>query len=315
MLPLALKIVTFIRGLMDNGWKVIVVFDGDSPPAKRGTADKRREKREAAIEKLKQATTKGEEDKCIRQIVSITPRIIARLSRLIKWSCGCDTFTAPFEADSQLVLMEQQLRGRYPRLHVHATDSDLIALGCHSLLWKIDNTSANGQERTGQAIRRSTLYAPPQATYDHTERGSFLRLLHGGRTGILASPESVDARILDFANVDGNDYARFSKIGKKAACAIALPSMADAGSTPSIVDTATRVNTLARGVVARGGYRGDGAVQEVEARINVSLIMLRHSVVWDMRSGVQRRFLPLQDPSPAAEALAALSSGSVDRSM
>eukprot|EP00976_Prorocentrum_cordatum_P064982 1177718-Prorocentrum_minimum.AAC.2 len=82
----------------------VVVFDGDSLPAKAHTADKRRESRRANIEKAKQEEAAGNLDKArvfMQRGISVTADMTLDLIRVLRAE-GVEYYVSPYEADSQV---------------------------------------------------------------------------------------------------------------------------------------------------------------------------------------------------------------------
>lgn len=157
--PLAQACVTFVRVLQDAGLQVIVVFDGDTHPAKLRTSSQRRKRREKAKQKMLEARSAKEREKSVKQVVGTSPRVTARLSRVLSASVSIETFTSPYEADAYLVFLESQLSERFPRTFVYANDSDLIAIGVQRMVVDIKRVARG--ELEGLVFSRATLLQPP----------------------------------------------------------------------------------------------------------------------------------------------------------
>lgn len=309
VLPLARSCIKLVRRLMDFEWAVVVVFDGASPPAKEGTRVTRRRAREWARERLKAATTAAERDKATKLSVSLDERVIARVAALVSLNCcGCQTLTAPFEADAQLVLLEQTLLETNDRTYIYGNDSDLIVLGARCLLWDIKSSLDQHGSLVGSVVEREMILRPPPWLLADDKAGAFLRKLHGvdrdDKTPVLLPADIVNARLVDLACVSGNDYIKFKGVALASGARIALPKIS--GPDYVIRGEAATVRALSDGLRVKVS---DITEEEAEAAIWIPRIMFLHSVVWDMHTGKQYRVTPLQGRSREAEAAAEECSG------
>ena len=123
-LMLALKVIPF------------VVFDGAPLPAKQGTNDERRKRREENIAKGKEYLKCGEMSKALdyfRRATTITSAMTTAVASCLR-SRRVRFIFAPYEADAQLAyLCKTKVVSA-----VITEDSDLFVFGCPRLLYKMD---------------------------------------------------------------------------------------------------------------------------------------------------------------------------------
>lgn len=222
--------------------------------------------------------------------------------------CGCQTLTAPFEADAQLVLLEQTLLETIDRTYIYGNDSDLIVLGARCLLWDIKSSLDRHGLLVGSVIEREMIVRPPPWLLADDKAGAFLRKLHGvdrdDKTPVLLPTDIVNARLVDLACVSGNDYVKFKGAALASGARIALPKIS--GPDYVIRGEAATVRALSDGLRVKVS---DLTEEEAEAAIRIPRIMFLHSVVWDMHTGKQQRMTPREGRSPEAEAAAEEYSG------
>ncbi|CAM9535560.1 unnamed protein product, partial [Pylaiella littoralis] len=107
-------------------------------------------------------------------------------------------------------------------VYVYANDSDLIVLGVRALLYE---ASERNRQLSGVYINTDFIFKPPEMAFRrNTTAHAFLRLLHGLPTeydpALVANPlpdATARDRLLLYAIVVGNDYAKFEHIGPAAA--------------------------------------------------------------------------------------------------
>ncbi len=93
--------------LMNEGLKLVYVFDGESPKLKSATHSKRRETKKKAQEKYDNAEKEGREEEMLKyakQITKITPRIIQESKDLLR-AMGIPVVQAPGEGEAQAAYM------------------------------------------------------------------------------------------------------------------------------------------------------------------------------------------------------------------
>eukprot|EP00930_Biecheleria_cincta_P019198 TRINITY_DN14716_c0_g1_i1.p1 TRINITY_DN14716_c0_g1~~TRINITY_DN14716_c0_g1_i1.p1 ORF type:complete len:488 (-),score=57.96 TRINITY_DN14716_c0_g1_i1:52-1515(-) len=124
------------------GLSPVLVFDGDLLPAKLETRNERLrrrcDQREEGERCLRQGDLVGAKS-CLAQAVEVEPQHVAEVIEELSHE-GTPFIVAPYEADAQIV---------YLSLHglvdiCISEDSDLLALGCHRVLYKMN---AHGQGR------------------------------------------------------------------------------------------------------------------------------------------------------------------------
>ena len=125
-----------VRMLMHFGVTPYLVFDGDFLPSKAGTEQHRQSRREESkklgMELLNLGRT-AQAYKELQKAVDITPEMAGILiEELKRWDVPY--VVAPYEADSQLVYLEQKgiIEG------ILSEDSDLLVFGARRLLTKLD---------------------------------------------------------------------------------------------------------------------------------------------------------------------------------
>lgn len=122
------------------GIKAYMVFDGDHLPSKAMTEKERRVGREENRAKALEALAQGDKRAAwtfARKAVDITPGMAKSLIEEFK-RLGVSYVVAPYEADSQMVYLEQVglVDG------ILSEDSDLLIFGCQTLITKLKD---NGQ--------------------------------------------------------------------------------------------------------------------------------------------------------------------------
>lgn len=114
-----------------------LIFDGDGVPVKKGTENKRREKRIENKEIAERLWKSGEKKNAIdffQKCVDITPS----MAKCVIDYCNTNHIkyiVAPFEADPQMVYLEQKglIHG------IISEDSDLLIFGCRRLITKLND--------------------------------------------------------------------------------------------------------------------------------------------------------------------------------
>ncbi|AJT87654.1 Exo1p [Saccharomyces cerevisiae YJM1129] len=114
-----------------------LVFDGDAIPVKKSTESKRRDKRKenkAIAERLWACGEKKNAMDYFQKCVDITPEMAKCIICYCKLN-GIRYIVAPFEADSQMVYLEQKniVQG------IISEDSDLLVFGCRRLITKLND--------------------------------------------------------------------------------------------------------------------------------------------------------------------------------
>lgn len=125
-----------VRMLVHFGVIPYLVFDGDNLPSKAGTEKGRRERRKESrrlgLELLKLGKT-SQAHLELQKSVDVTPEMARMLIEELKHH-NVQYVVAPYEADSQLVYLEQQgiIDG------ILSEDSDLLVFGAKCLITKLD---------------------------------------------------------------------------------------------------------------------------------------------------------------------------------
>ncbi|RAK78668.1 putative exonuclease [Aspergillus fijiensis CBS 313.89] len=125
-----------VRMLIYFGVTPYLVFDGDNLPSKAGTEDRRQKRRHdgksLGMELLRKGRTK-EAYQELQKAVDVTPLMARELIEELK-QMNVQYVVAPYEADAQLVYLEQQgiVHG------IISEDSDLLVFGAKRLLSKLD---------------------------------------------------------------------------------------------------------------------------------------------------------------------------------
>ncbi|CAE7808812.1 exo1 [Symbiodinium sp. CCMP2592] len=145
--------------------KPIIVFDGDRLPAKAKEEENRGKNREKsrleALELLDRQRSGHEVDekeissKC-EGAIKVTPSMISRLQSALK-ELSIDFMIAPYEADAQLAYM---CRMGWIDVAI-SEDSDLLAYGCPSILFKMDKYG-NGDHIALPCLQVDASPPPPE---------------------------------------------------------------------------------------------------------------------------------------------------------
>ncbi|PHU24286.1 hypothetical protein BC332_09393 [Capsicum chinense] len=125
----------------------VVVFDGGNLPCKSATEGERHKRRKTnrdqAMLKLKEGNVTGAIE-LFQRAVSVTPSMAHQLIQILK-SENIEFVVAPYEADAQLAYLSNLEDEKNEIVAVISEDSDLLAYGCSSVLFKMD-AHGNGQE-------------------------------------------------------------------------------------------------------------------------------------------------------------------------
>ncbi|KAK1406764.1 hypothetical protein QVD17_38372 [Tagetes erecta] len=125
----------------------VLVFDGGNIPCKSLTEQqrhsKRKSSRELAMAKLKEGDINAATE-MFQRAVSITPSMAHQLIQILK-SENIEFVVAPYEADAQLAYLSSLDADKGGIAAVISEDSDLLAYGCSSVIFKMDKYG-NGEE-------------------------------------------------------------------------------------------------------------------------------------------------------------------------
>ena len=123
------------------GLTPVIVFDGDRLPAKGGEEKERRDRRGEMQRKGQEKLDKGDKEGAtffFAQGLDVTPGMAHELIAALKRE-GFEFIVAPYEADAQIAALAQLGGGDKRGVDVVFTeDSDLVAYGCPTVLFKLD---------------------------------------------------------------------------------------------------------------------------------------------------------------------------------
>ncbi|KAL1700433.1 PIN domain-like protein [Schizophyllum commune] len=126
-----------VRMLRHNGVEPYIVFDGGPLPAKKGTENERRQKREESMACANMLAAQGKHSKGrdhYLMCVDVTPEMAYQVIKALRVE-NVKYVVAPYEADAQIAFVE-----RTGAVHAILTeDSDLPVLGCKNILFKLDH--------------------------------------------------------------------------------------------------------------------------------------------------------------------------------
>ncbi|KMT11114.1 hypothetical protein BVRB_5g111960 [Beta vulgaris subsp. vulgaris] len=139
----------------------VVVFDGGNIPCKAGTENERHRRRKAnkemAMEKLREGNVNAATE-LFQRAISITPSMAHVLIQTLK-SENVEFVVAPYEADAQLAYLSSLGEEHNGIVAVISEDSDLLAYGCPSIIFKMDRFG-NGEEIVLDKVFNSTESKP-----------------------------------------------------------------------------------------------------------------------------------------------------------
>lgn len=121
----------------------ILVFDGQSLPAKSETKLLRQKRKQQVREQIEELRRRGQESQArwlMRQCVDVTFEMVHKVierCREEKFDC----IVAPYEADAQMTYLVNQGIADF----AITEDSDLLAFGCSRVLYKLDRDTARGR--------------------------------------------------------------------------------------------------------------------------------------------------------------------------
>ncbi|KAF4373590.1 hypothetical protein F8388_025284 [Cannabis sativa] len=125
----------------------VVVFDGGNVPCKSTTEQDRHRRRisnrEIAMAKLKEGNVSAATE-FFQKAISVTPQMAHQLIQILR-SENIEFVVAPYEADAQLAYLSNLEPEQGGISAVITEDSDLIAYGCETILFKMDRYG-NGEE-------------------------------------------------------------------------------------------------------------------------------------------------------------------------
>ncbi|KAL1695188.1 exodeoxyribonuclease 1 [Schizophyllum commune] len=126
-----------VRMLRHNGVEPYIVFDGGPLPAKKGTENERRQKREESLARANMLAAQGKHSQArdhYLKCVDVTPEMAYQVIKALRVE-NVKYVVAPYEADAQMAFLE-----RTGAVHAILTeDSDLLVFGCKNVLFKLDH--------------------------------------------------------------------------------------------------------------------------------------------------------------------------------
>eukprot|EP00397_Hematodinium_sp_SG-2012_P006276 GEMP01006304.1.p1 GENE.GEMP01006304.1~~GEMP01006304.1.p1 ORF type:complete len:870 (+),score=201.53 GEMP01006304.1:57-2612(+) len=139
----AAQVMKYVDSVVNCGVMLYIVFDGRSTKAKKGEEDLRHDRRTKNRAKGRTFYREGAWDlahKCFAGSVDVTPRMAARVSAQLK-ERSIPYVVAPYEADAQLSFLFRRGLINF----CISEDSDLIAHGVETVLFKLDFRSLLGK--------------------------------------------------------------------------------------------------------------------------------------------------------------------------
>ena len=134
----------------------IIVFDGDKLQMKRMEEEERQKRRnEVTMESLKLIRKGKEKEAQTKRLegIDINPQMAYEFIKLLKQK-GVEYYVAPYEADIQLAYLDKI---NYVDC-ILTEDSDLLALGCKKVLYKLDLDTNIGFEIETKNLKKCTKY-------------------------------------------------------------------------------------------------------------------------------------------------------------
>ncbi|KAI3773994.1 hypothetical protein L1987_48535 [Smallanthus sonchifolius] len=145
----------------------VLVFDGGNIPCKALTEQqrhsKRKDNRKLAMAKLKDGDINAATE-MFQRAVSITPSMAHQLILILR-SENIEFVVAPYEADAQLAYLSSLDADKGGIDAVISEDSDLLAYGCSSVIFKMDRYG-NGEEIVMSDVFDSVGRAPSFLHFD-----------------------------------------------------------------------------------------------------------------------------------------------------
>ncbi|KAL8159301.1 hypothetical protein V2J09_000838 [Rumex salicifolius] len=139
----------------------VVVFDGGNVACKAATEDeryrRRQTNRELAMEKLREGNVSAATE-LFQRAISITTSMAHQLIQTLRVE-NVEFMVAPYEADAQLAYLSNLGEEKGGIEAVITEDSDLLAYGCSSVIFKMDRYG-NGEEILLEKVFNSTNRKP-----------------------------------------------------------------------------------------------------------------------------------------------------------
>ncbi|XP_027197152.2 exonuclease tos [Dermatophagoides pteronyssinus] len=135
--------LNFCKILQKHRITPILVFDGQSLPAKSDTKLARQKRKQEKREEIQQLLRTGREREArwlMRQCVDVTFEMCRQVIECCRKE-NIDCLVAPFEADAQITYLVNNNLADY----AITEDSDLLAFGCKRALYKLDRETERGR--------------------------------------------------------------------------------------------------------------------------------------------------------------------------
>ncbi|CAM9230493.1 unnamed protein product, partial [Pylaiella littoralis] len=285
----------------DRNFLVTVVFDGRPPPAKGGTSQHRRERREKSAQQARALHDAGgcpvEINKLASAACAFDGRVTAEIATRLRARIGGVVYIAPGEADPQLVVFQDIHLATGANVYVYANDSDLTVLGVRDLLLEVVKNTRG--ELVGRCVRQRLLFQPTAWSFLQTgDAHRWLRQLHGIHTpvdeGLDCTPlpePTARRRLLLFAMIVGNEFAKFKNVGPVTAARLAFGDSESGAWAASLLPFDAVVGDLASRLLVESREEDTPAARrEVEIRLRACHAMFTQPVVWNPLSGELQHF-------------------------
>jgi exonuclease-1 len=166
----------------------VIVFDGDRLPAKGGEEKERRDRRAECMRKGHEKMAVGDKDGAaffFAQGLDVTPAMAHELIAALKRE-GFEFVVAPYEADAQIAALAQLGGGEKGGVDVVFTeDSDLVAYGCPTVLFKLDKHGAAMELNVADVLA-----GPPGSTRGRDDARGQMREEAAGETATRAEADA-----------------------------------------------------------------------------------------------------------------------------
>ncbi|CAN0417193.1 unnamed protein product, partial [Ectocarpus sp. 13 AM-2016] len=178
-------------------------------------------------------------------------RVTAEIATRLRARIGGEVYIAPGEADPQLVVFQDIHLATGANVYVYANDSDLTVLGVRDLLVEVVKNTRG--ELIGRCVRQRLLFQPTAWSFLRSgDAHGWLRQLHGIHTPVdegldytpLPEP-TARRRLLLFAMIVGNDFAKFKNVGPVTAARLAFVDAASGVWATSLLPFDAVVGDLA----------------------------------------------------------------------
>ncbi|KHJ40861.1 hypothetical protein D918_09070 [Trichuris suis] len=196
-----------VEMLLQNGVRVVLVFDGANLPAKRETNAARNQRRKSMKEQGKKLAAEGkfkEAADCFRLATEVTFDMVADVIKACQGLPNVSCLVAPYEADAQLCFLSQT--GLVDV--VISEDSDLIPFGCTKVMFKMDISGS------GQLYERDKLHLALQVTIEKFDFAKFRRSCILSGCDYVSNLPGIGIRkaIKFFNKVTSDDPRKFLKM-------------------------------------------------------------------------------------------------------